>query len=182
MTQETWANVPGFVGYQVSDLGRVRSRRMPGCGKGRSTRFGFYRILKLFPDRAGYLCVNLRSGNRKIHQKKVHVLVLMTFIGAKPIRMQARHFPDRNKSNNRLSNLSWATAKVNNLDKIAHGTIVRGERQAASKFTVDDVVKMRQMRRAGMTLSAIQQNIGKGSLVAIGLAVRGKTWAFVPME
>ena len=56
----------------------------------------------------------------------VHRLVLETFVGPCPSRMECCHFPDRNHGNNRLENLRWDTHKNNMNDKEFHGTTGRG--------------------------------------------------------
>lgn len=66
----------------------------------------------------------------KSRMTNVHTLVLESFVGFRPKGMQARHFPDNDTSNNRLSNLSWATPKVNQGDRVIHGTNNQGQYHA----------------------------------------------------
>jgi HNH endonuclease len=59
----------------------------------------------------------------------VHHLVLEAFVGpapeGKPI---CRHFPDRDRHNNRLDNLQWGTYLENEADKLFHGMRATGDR------------------------------------------------------
>lgn len=100
---ETWKPVPGYVKYQVSDLGRVRSidhwsgqRRVTG------------RVLKPGGSKSGHESVVLGRGNTKT----VHSLVLVAFSGTRPLGSDILH---RNHIpwDNRLSNLMYGTRSEN---------------------------------------------------------------------
>jgi predicted XRE-type DNA-binding protein len=67
-------------------------------------------------SKQGYLWVMLH-GNNKPLKKFIHTLVLENFIGPRPIDAVARHYPDQNKTNNNLDNLSWNTAAQNARDR-----------------------------------------------------------------
>lgn len=117
---EQWLPVVGFeYGYEVSNLGRVRSiDREILCSDGRTRRLRGQPL-------AGGLCrgypaVNLRRGG-KTHFIYVHRLALEAFVGARPEGMCARHL-DGDRLNSRLSNLVYGTYTENSLDKRVHGT------------------------------------------------------------
>lgn len=113
---ERWLPIAGRSGYEVSDLGRVRSVR---------------KVLVPFLSNSGYEQVNLgRSCRRYVHQ-----LVLETFVGPCPSGHECRHFPDERKTNNALANLSWGTRSLNMSDRNAHGTSNRGGRNGRAKLT-----------------------------------------------
>lgn len=106
---EQWRAIPGFDGYEVSDLGRVVSHR-----KGRT------RVLRGSVNRDGYRDVGLyRDGQLSIH--RVHRVVGWVFLGPMPSGMQTRHL-DGDKLNNRLDNLAYGSASQNTRDQLAHGT------------------------------------------------------------
>jgi len=70
--------------------------------------------------RNGYLCFNLcKSGHRA--NGRIHVLVLLAFVGPRPEGQQARHL-NGNATDNRRVNLAWGTPKQNTADSIRHGT------------------------------------------------------------
>jgi hypothetical protein len=112
MNGERWLPIPDCPGYEVSDLGRVRShypqRGVPGP-----------HILTGGIDRYGYHVVHFRPIGRE--QQKVHALVLRTFVGPRPEGKVVRHL-DGNPSNNTLGNLAYGTQSENILDSVAHGT------------------------------------------------------------
>lgn len=110
---ELWKDIKGYEGlYQVSDLGRVK-------------RVTTGRLLKGRQHPQGYLGVTLSKNNIK-STKTIHRLVAETFIPKTENNPQANHI-DEDKTNNKVSNLEWMTAKEN----INHGT--RNERAAKTK-------------------------------------------------
>lgn len=114
---ERWRPIPGFEGsYEASDLGRVRSLdRITDRGRR-------WRGKTLTPAvmKNGYRTVNLwKDGAQRTWL--VHRLVLMAFVGKAPEGTEALHH-DSDKSNNRISNLSWGTHSENEFDKVRHGT------------------------------------------------------------
>ncbi len=94
--------IKGYPWYQISECGRVWS-----------LRYRNPRELKLSPNRnrGRYLQVALHR-DRKQSTKKVHRLVLETFVGPCPKGMEAYHLND-NPADNRLTNLKWATHQEN---------------------------------------------------------------------
>lgn len=113
--EEIWKEIVGLEGlYQVSTYGRVKS-----------LKYGKERILKQSKSSRGYLIVCL-SIEGKIFNKFVHRLVAITFIPNPENKGDVNHI-DEDKTNNRLENLNWMTAKENS----NYGT--RNERQAKTK-------------------------------------------------
>ena len=118
---EEWKDIAGYEGlYQVSSLGRVKSLSR----RDRLNRVIQEKILKPRSDKKGYLMVNLyKESKRKSY--KVHRLVAQAFILNPENKPQVNH-KDEDKTNNRVDNLEWATAKEN----VNYGT--RNERVAKS--------------------------------------------------
>lgn len=100
-----------------------------------------WKKLKPFPTRKGRLLVTL--SNHKAVQ--VHRLVLEAFVGLRPEGMECCHFPDRDITNNNLSNLRWGTKQENAADKLIHGTRPMGEKLWSAKLTEDKVLKIRAL-------------------------------------
>lgn len=112
MTDEIWRPIPGWEDrYQVSNFGRVRSRRRRGAPGG---------LRRLANDAFGYRVLSLSRPGARV-TKRVHVLVLTAFVGPRPTGHLVRHL-DGDPSNNRLSNLAWGTSSENNHDQVRHGT------------------------------------------------------------
>lgn len=115
-TNERWRPIPGHPGYEVSDLGQVRSlprRIMRGNGHP-MTLPG--KILRPAPDAAGYMRFTLAG--RKT--RPVHRCVLAAFVGPCPSGMETLH-ENGDPSDNRLSNLRWGTHSENVQDAVAVG-------------------------------------------------------------
>ena len=111
MKNEIWKDVAGYEGlYQVSSEGRVKSleRKVP---KGDGERTVKERILKPSDDCRGYLRVDLRDGDKQKHFK-VHRLVCEAFHENPDNKPQVNHINEI-KTDNRASNLEWATAREN---------------------------------------------------------------------
>lgn len=102
-----WKEVPGFNRYAVSSEGEVRN-----VVTGQKLRTSI--------SSNGYQTVGLyRDGKRKTFT--IHSLVLLTFVGPRPLGAVVRHL-DSNKSNNALTNLVYGTQSENIKDSVAAGT------------------------------------------------------------
>lgn len=141
--------------YKVSTFGRVKSVERVVTQKNRWGQIIQIHvsesILKSIPHPStGYdrICLS-KEGKGKLHH--LHRIVLETFVGQCPPGMEARHFPDYVKSNNRLSNLSWGTKKQNCMDRSIHGrsnkgrTINSGERNPNRRLDWEKVRKIRRL-------------------------------------
>ena len=118
---ETWKPIPSQPGYEVSDLGRVRSVDRVVVAAASSYRPETTRRYKgrlLRPGRAssGHLTVACGKGN----SLSVHVLVLESFVGPAPEGHECLH-GNGNPGDNRLSNLKWGTRSENLLDNTRLG-------------------------------------------------------------
>jgi hypothetical protein len=113
---ERWLPIPGFSNYQVSDQGRVWSRErmaLRSDGRRQSVRG---RLLRPFPARDGYPQVKIMGDDGREVSRKLHILVLETFVGPCPVDMEACHWDD-DHLNARLSNLRWDTRSGNSSDR-----------------------------------------------------------------
>lgn len=148
MTEE-WRDVPGYERlYQVSNLGRVRSLdRITSFGKNKKLVKG--KVLSNSNlDAYGYIQVGLSKGNI-VETRKVHRLVLLTFVGPAPKGMETRHFPNKDRTDNRLTNLSWGTVQQNKADRVVQGTSDRGSNNPMAKLTESEVVAIIRRSKSG---------------------------------
>jgi hypothetical protein len=164
--RKMWKPIAGFEGlYEVSDQGEVRNKR-------------FNRPVVTFVDQRGYQCVTLSSGKLRA-RRKVHRLVLEAFVGPCPEGMVTRHYPDRDQTNNRLANLSWATETVNQQDRVEHGTHMRGERNNKTILTEEqarEILAIKNWPRGSIVAKAQEYRISPS---AISNLIRGKSWAWL---
>lgn len=100
---EHWKDIEGYDGlYQVSDLGRVRSKHS-----------GEWKILKCGKNNNGYLQVGLCK-DRKRKCVTVHRLVAQAFIPNDDETKNEINHIDECKQNNRVSNLEYCDRSYNN--------------------------------------------------------------------
>jgi hypothetical protein len=148
---EAWAQIKGFEGvYEVSTLGRIRSLDRPQrvCGSGISTQKG--QILKQWKQ-GNYMYCDLRLPGIK-QKARVHVVVLETFVCARPDGMIACH-GNGNSTDNRLCNLRWGSHHDNAKDKILHGTHKYGELCRHSKLSEDQAIAILESSKANAALA-----------------------------
>ena len=105
--KEVWCDIPNYEGYQVSNLGRIKSlERIDALGHRVNER-----ILKPQMNSHGYYQVQLfKNSIRKFYC--VHRLVWLAFYGSIPEGYEVNHINEV-KSDNRLSNLNLMTHKEN---------------------------------------------------------------------
>jgi hypothetical protein len=151
---ELWRPVVGFTGYEVSNLGKVRSFWRTS-GAGRSYVNGRVRgnwtqvigdtpkILQPFVDKDGYEVVGLCRRGR-CYRHRAHRLVADAFIvNDRPhIATKVNHLNNVH-GDNRAPNLEWCTEKENRDHAIRIGVWPRGVKHGRSKLTVEQVLEIR---------------------------------------
>lgn len=107
--EEIWKTVEWSPNFKISNFGRLKSyQRDKINGK----------FIKLTPSKNGYISVNLYNiHTKKIRRIGIHRLVAESFIPNPENKPQVNHI-DEDKTNNRVDNLNWMTAKEN----LSHGT------------------------------------------------------------
>ena len=122
LEKEIWKNIPNYEGYQVSNLGRVKS---------------FYglkeKILKPKITR-GYYQVHLHK-NSIGKWYSIHRLVFEAFNGTIPEGLQVNHINEV-KTDNKLENLNLMTAKEN----CNWGTRNEKISKPVLQFTLEDIL------------------------------------------
>ena len=110
LPSEVWKDIEGFEGYQISNLGRVKSLNY------RHTKRE--RILQQCISNKGYCRVSLFK-NGKYHTLLVHRLVATAYIANLNNKPEVNHI-DECKTNNCVENLEWMTRKEN----VNYGTAI----------------------------------------------------------
>ncbi len=163
--KEIWNPVVGFKGlYEVSNQGKVKSIRTGN-------------FLKQHLSRKKYLKVTLRKNDRSYHLF-VAVLVLEAFDCPRPFGLQCAH-NNGIKSDNRVSNLRWATPKENSQDRVLHDALPTGERNGMTKITESDAVfiiknyrKVNAIESNAMVL-AKKYGVCRDTILRL---IKGETW------
>jgi hypothetical protein len=99
---EIWEKIPDAPDYEVSNLGRVASKK-----------YGNRRILAQSKKKTGYYEVGLCYETNKRKWFLVHRLVLSTFNPIDGMENMEINHKDEDKSNNQLDNLEWVTSLEN---------------------------------------------------------------------
>jgi len=134
MIEEEWTSITESIGYDISNMGRVRSYHIHRGKKGTMSEFP-QRILKPIMCNMGYLAVGLKiNGSKKVCQ--IHRLVARYFIGPCPEGQEVRHV-DGNRINNTCVNLCYGTHYENMHDMINMGRL-------NSKLNKDQVKRIRR--------------------------------------
>ena len=164
--REIWKPVPGFDGYEVSDIGRVRSYRIPGCS-GRSV---MARILELSVGPTGHIYAGFRKNGVTINGQLGNWM-LLAFVGPPADNQECLHADD-NPKNNKLSNLRWGTRLENVRDRLRNG------RHNLAKLTVDDVRKIKELLKTGMYGKDVAAMFSISGATVSEIKT-GKIWQFV---
>lgn len=182
---EVWKPAPGFPEYAVSSEGRVM--RTVESQKGNLPK-----VLKPWTTRQGYKIVTLFA-NARASRKQISRLVCEAFHGPSPSTEHHAAHGDGDPSNNRATNLRWATRKENMADCLLHGTRAMGARHGRntkpertprgsshgfSKLTERDVLSIRAAPRnpgSGVRLAA-QYGVSASLICRIRLR---KNWRHV---
>lgn len=91
---EVWKDIPSALGYEISNQGRVRSKR-------------FNKIL-INSLLSGYYYVSVeRNGRGELRPKRVSSLVAEAFLGPRPLGIFDVHHRDGDKRNDWLYNLEY---------------------------------------------------------------------------
>lgn len=152
---------PVYTKYQVGKNGHVYSEGKR-LSAGRSTN--------------GYMQVAV-SHKGKMLSRKVHRLVLETYVSMRPDGLECSH-KNGVRQDNRLCNLEWKTPKENAAERKRHGTHQVGEQASGAKLSAHKVRMIFLLRKKGKkqreiaALFAVDQS-------TISSVLNGHTWKTV---
>lgn len=96
---EVFKDIKSNPSYQISNFGRVWSKKSNRC-------------LKPQKDNCGYLRIQLYSGNGQVRTEKVHRLVAIAFLDNPNNLPEVNHI-NHIRDDNRVENLEWVSHKTN---------------------------------------------------------------------
>jgi hypothetical protein len=158
---EKWVDIQGFEQYQVSTLGRVKSK---------AKHFMNEKILTGTIDPNGYIRVGLRKDN-KPYNRVVHRLVMENFNPTDDMSKEVDHI-NRDRQDNRLCNLRWVTRKENSQNRVY--------KRKDKIMCVDENYKWYQSYREASEMTGVSTNtikrdvIGKTNLFRCNVKDRPK--------
>ncbi len=153
--------IPNHPNYAITKDGKVWSKKreiwlQSGLGSGGCLKVS--------------LCTNGKKYTRKIHQ-----LVLETYIGFRKKGQECRHL-NGNCKDNWVENLRWGTSSENSFDSVKHGTCNVCVNKPAAKLTNENVRGIRKMLRDKIKQHIIGMAFGV-TKQAISAINTGKNWA-----
>ncbi len=178
--EESWKPVLGYEGYyEVSNLGNVKSlkRRQTGNQYDRVEA-----ILKPSVLYNGYLQVCLAIGQTK-KKYSIHRLVAIAFLPNPENKPQVNH-KNGIKGDPSLKNLEWATRSENMQHAYdtglatGDGTARRGEKNAQSKYSREQVVTIKTLLKEGLPMAKIAKQLSINREY-IKTVKKGNTWAWL---
>ncbi len=135
--QEVWKPIDGFPGYEISNLGKVKSPN---------------KILKTTPNYSGYHLVTL-CNSKKYITPRVHRLVAKAFI-PNPNNLPEVNHLDGDKSNNKASNLIWCSSKQNMRHAIETGLIKQ------KRLSLEEIKQIKFEYKNGKTVPELAKKFG----------------------
>lgn len=161
MNDEIWLPVIGCEGYEVSNHGRVKTLRRKKA-----------KVMTPYHYKKGKGYLGVKLNNKK--QFFVHRLVWLAFGGDIPEGKQINH-KDGNHLNNHISNLECVTGRENVDHATENGLVNHGERQWRHKLTVEDVKRIKQLLRDGVSQTLIAKEYGV-IIATINHIATGRNW------
>ncbi len=161
-----WKEIPSLPGMFASDTGMIGKQfgdDIVEIGSFAYNTGGKYRAISV-------------NGN----VRQVHRLVLEAFVGPCPPGQQCRHLNDI-PSDNRLENLRWGTPKENGEDRVRNGGAVWGEDHHKAIHTEDDVIEMRRLWNAGLSLPDLAKRFNTNR-TTVHAAVTGRNWPHIKCD
>jgi hypothetical protein len=129
--KEVWKDIPDFEGlYQASSFGKIRSLGH-GCRKGK--------VLKPVCDSQGYPRIALYKDG-KHYGRKVHRIIMLTFVGEREHSGIKINHIDGDKTNNNLFNLEYCTHSQNMRHASENGLLCKTGKRA--NFKSNDVYEI----------------------------------------
>jgi hypothetical protein len=169
MIEEIWKTIAGFDGYEVSNIGRVRStERLVKTSNGIRRFQG--RILACVVSKRNYNCVTLSSKDTQRKQLRVGRLVVDAFIRKLMPGEEVNHI-DFDSLNDVLQNL-----EIVSHDKNIKHSVLAG--RMSKKLTEQQVREIKKASLAGEKQTIICRSFGV-TVSAVNYIANNKIWKHV---
>lgn len=171
---EVWKDINGFENqYQISDLGKVRSKQRVLIRSNGHSQTVKGKVLKTFTSKRGYEFAVFQIG-LKTKNFAVHRLVAIAFISNNENKYAVNH-KDGNKKNNKLSNLEWVTKSENELHARRTGLkCTKGEKASKAILTEENVILIRKIHH--YYSQYFLADLFSVSRSAIASVIKRRTW------
>lgn len=174
--EEVWIQIPNIYDdikpyYHISNYGRLYSNS--------SNSFITPQI-----NHSGYLQIGLMCNNGSRIYRKLHRLVMISFLYFHGCNDYQVNHMNGNKLDNNIINLEWSTPKENKLHSIRTGlsTGLRGETNPQSKITEEQVMAIYELLVNDYTDNDIMDIIQCDSIEIIRNIAFGRTWRYLFTE
>lgn len=143
MKLEVWKDIENYPNYQISNFGNVKSKKRYTKQRN-ALNLRKEKILNQQIDKKGYKYVRLYNSDGWKYFK-VHILVARTFIKNTNNEPTVDHI-DKNKNNNSVENLRWASfiLQANNKDKT---NIIENMKEIGKKKYPNRAKKIKQFNK-----------------------------------
>lgn len=169
MKTEEWRPVEGWEGYEVSDLGNVRSFKTTS-GKIIKTP----RIMSQKALNRGYHCVALKNAPFKTKLTKTHRLVANAFIPNSENKPEVNH-KNGIKTDNRVDNLEWTTRYENAIHAIKTGLLTDFHRKPVIQLTKEGIFIESHISTSH---AGVNTNINRADIVRVLRGIRNHAGGF----
>lgn len=172
---EQWRPIAGYEGlYEVSDMGNVKSlRREVRMPKG-GIRIVEEKLLVMLYLRGYQRCHLAKDG--RVKNAQVHRLVAEAFIPNPENKPQVNH-KNGIKTDNRASELEWATHRENEDHATVNGLKASGERNSNSVLNPESVQRLLARREeTGLSIYALAGEFGV-SKSTVSNIINNNHWA-----
>lgn len=125
-----------------------------------SRKSGKSKVLSSRKNKRGYMIISLMP-EKKVITRRVHRLIAQTFINNPKNLPQVNH-KNGIKHDNRIENLEWVTSSENIKHAYDNGLKIsrKGETVNTSRLTINDVLKIRDLLKEGLSMARIGKTYG----------------------
>lgn len=167
-----WKALTRFPAYEASSAGLIRRREADRYGRHKGL------VIKTQPNHDGYLLIKLIDMDGVRQTVLVSRVIAEAFHGPPPSPSHEAAHNSGVRTDNCESNLRWATRPENAADRVKHGTLPVGEKNAHAKLCDASVRRVRELRAAGRTYVSIARDFGVSDTVVRQIVNRTK-WSHV---